>query len=220
MTTLANKNTELDLNIGADIYCNEGRCGKLTHVVIDPSTQRVTDLVVEKGFLQKEDRVIPVSAVDQASGDEIRVDIVAEDFEAFPEYDEQTVRLPAGGYRGERYQEQEVLYFMGRYSSIVVSEPVVPTVEHKVQEGVPNDLDVIGAGTPVRNVLDDLGEVDHLLVHSETNRVTHLVVKTKGLFSDYPVVPITQVNAIHDDGVFLDLTEEQLEAYPRYTPSA
>jgi uncharacterized protein YrrD len=217
--TTSTKENKLDLNIGANVYCNEGRCGKLTHVVLDPRTERVTDLVVEKGFLQKEDRVIPVSAVNEATGDEVRIDLDAEAYEEFPEFDEATVRLPAAGYRGDRYQTDEVVYLMNRYRAVFVREPVVPTVKHTLHEGVPTKLDVVGAGTPVRNALGDLGEVDHLLVNSETNRITHLVIKTKGLFSDYPIVPLSEVSAIDEEGVYLKMTEEELEEYPRYTPS-
>lgn len=217
--TTSTHNNELDLNIGADVYCDEGRCGKLTHVVLDPRTQRVTDLVVEKGFLQKKDRVIPVSAVSETTGDEIRLHLDSDAFEQFDEFDEESVRMPASGYQGDRYATDEVFYLMGRYRAVFVTRPVVPVVEHTVHEGVPTKLDVIGAGTVVRNVLDELGEVDHLLIDSETNRITHLVVKTKGLFSDYPVVPITEVSAIDEEGIFLDMDEEELGEYPRYTPA-
>jgi uncharacterized protein YrrD len=219
MSNATSEKTELDLNIGADVTCTEGRCGKLIRVVIDPRTQRVTDLIVEKGFLQKVDRVIPVTAVEEATGESIRLNVDADAFKDFQEYDETSVRLPVGGYRGNRYRTNEVVYLMGRYRSVFVEEPIVPTVEHKVHEGVPTELDVIGSGTPVRNMLGDLGEVDHLLINADTNRITHLVVKTKGLFSDYPVVPISDVSGIDEAGIFIKVSEEELREYPRYSPT-
>jgi uncharacterized protein YrrD len=211
--------TELDLNIGATVSCNDGRCGKLTHVALEPRTGRVTDLIVAKGFLQKKDRVIPVSAVKSASGDEIVVDVDAEDFEKFPEFDEKMVSLPAGGYRNKRYQQKEVVYVMNRYRPVFITEPVVPTVEHEIHEGVPSDYQVLDAGTPVRNALGEIGELDHLLVNSETDRISHIVIETKGLFSDYPVVPIEDVEAVDEQGIYLKMTKEELAEYPRYSTS-
>ena len=213
--------TRLDLNIGADVYCNDGRCGKLSRVVIDPRSERVTDLVVEKGFLQKEDRVIPVSAIDTATGSEIRLDIDAETYEKFAQYDEESVRLPASGYRGAQYEATEVLYSVqgyGSYGSITLSRPTVPTVEHTIHEGVPTRLEVLSSGTPVRNAHGELGDVDHLLINRDTNWITHVIVKTNDLFSDYPIVPIGDIDNIDEEGVYLEMSEEELGAYPRYKP--
>jgi uncharacterized protein YrrD len=218
MTIDTQSKTDLDLNIGADIYCSDGRCGKLTHVVIEPRTQRVTDLIVEKGFLQKEDRIVPISAVKDTSDDRIEVDLCEEDYESLPGYDKKQVRVPATGQGDERYETNESLYFMGSYGSIVVSEEIVPRVEHTVHEGVPSQADVLSAGTPVRNAHGDLGEVDHLLIDADTNQITHLVIETQGLFPDYPVVPIEDIKEIDEFGVYLPCSKDELGDYPRYTP--
>jgi uncharacterized protein YrrD len=47
--------------------------GRVNHFVIDPRTNEITDLVVEKGFLFMEDRVVPIQSVEYADEDEIRL---------------------------------------------------------------------------------------------------------------------------------------------------
>jgi sporulation protein YlmC with PRC-barrel domain len=50
-------------------------CGKLHKVVVDPHAKQVADLIVERGFLRKTDRVLPVSVVER-TGDLGKLDHV------------------------------------------------------------------------------------------------------------------------------------------------
>jgi ribosomal 30S subunit maturation factor RimM len=72
--------------IGAKVYTTDGEAGKLMKVVIDPDTERVTHLIVERGFLQKIDRVVPFEAVDNVTDEGIRLKVSTAELEQFPRY--------------------------------------------------------------------------------------------------------------------------------------
>jgi hypothetical protein len=91
-----------DFKIGAVVHCPDGRCGRLLKVVVDPETREVTDLIVEKGFLLSEDRVLPADAVEEAAADEIHVSVASHELEEFERYDEDVVEVPAPGYLSGR----------------------------------------------------------------------------------------------------------------------
>jgi uncharacterized protein YrrD len=75
-----------DFNIGARVHCRDGDCGQLHKVVVDPQTQRVTDLVVERGFLLTTDLVLPVDVVERAAGENIYLSISSEELGNYTEY--------------------------------------------------------------------------------------------------------------------------------------
>ena len=53
--------------IGAPVFAQDGRTGHLGKVVIDPHTRRVTHLIIHRGVLLAEDRVVPVELVERAT---------------------------------------------------------------------------------------------------------------------------------------------------------
>jgi osmotically-inducible protein OsmY/uncharacterized protein YrrD len=208
---------KLDLDIGAKVYGGEESCGKLRKVVVDPHTKQVTDLVVERGFLRKTDRVLPVSAVERTGDHGIVLDIACDELGNYPEYRQVEFTKPAPGWgKTGQYKAEHTVCRPSPYM-LICSEPVVPRVRHRVHEGIPSTSEVIHAGTPVQTIDGDLGKVDHVLVNSRSGQITHLVVR-KGLIPEYPVIPIDMVQDVTETSVFLRKSGEELESLPRYTP--
>lgn len=83
---------ELTLIIGARVYGKNGKCGRLSQVVVDPDTWRVTHIIVEEGFLQRRSRVFPISTVAQATTGDIYLPLDDEELNNYPEYNEGIVK--------------------------------------------------------------------------------------------------------------------------------
>ena len=77
---------KFDFNIGATVHCKNGKCGKLQKIVVDPESMEVTDLIVSKGLILTEDRVVPVSDVDRATEDYVMLSVNDTQLEEYPEY--------------------------------------------------------------------------------------------------------------------------------------
>jgi uncharacterized protein YrrD len=212
--------SKLPLNIGAAVHCPDGRCGTLERLVIDPRREEVTDLIVEKGFLLKEDRVIPVSKVVKATEDRIDLSVAGDEFEGFPEYDEQEFRTPRPLLSERDYAPTDVAVWMRPYAGlgVLVRDRIIPTKEVEVRQGVDVDVRVIGGGTPVRTKKGKMGEVDHVLVDLDTEEVTHLVVETGGLQPEHMIIDYDAVEYADEDGIFVDLGDRDLRHLPRYAP--
>lgn len=208
---------KFDFNIGAQVHCGEEACGKLLKVVIDPRRERVTDLIVRHGWLLKEAHVLPVSLVERATGQDIYLSVSKDEMEDYAEYRETEFQEPAPGWgQGERYEAGHTTCWVSPWGPIC-HEPVVPMVRKRVHENVPSTLEVIERGTPVLHPTGKVGRVDHVLADRESGQITHLVVR-KGLIPEYPIVPLSAVERVDEDGVVVDLTDEALEALPHYTP--
>jgi uncharacterized protein YrrD len=63
------------------------RVGHVDRVVIDPQTKEVTHIVIRKGFIFAESKVLPISLV-ASGGEQIMLRENAGDLHAFPRFEE------------------------------------------------------------------------------------------------------------------------------------
>ena len=207
--------------IGANVYTTDGPAGKLMKVVIDPDTERVTHLVVEKGFLQKTDRVVPIDALGETADDGLHLTLSTAALEQYPQFRESEFRVPDAGWERESYQVDDpahVLRWGIHYAPPLVDEYVL-TREEEVKRGVDADQPVIGKGTAVYDRDGEVGAVETLQIDETTHTVTHVVVK-QGLLGPPLVVPMSAVSSISDTSVNIDLTREELMALAGQEPAA
>lgn len=206
-----------DLRIGADVICQDGRCGKLLKLVVDPEQAEITDLIVEKGFLLKEDRMIPLDKIEKTSPEEIQLSLTGEELEELETYQEFAFEV-IKPEEGEDFSEGEIVMYspmVTPYGS--VAGPFLPAVRKLVQEGLEEDQKVVQRGTAVVNQEQNLGEIDHLLVDRETGKIRHLVLEV-GALDHAVILPFAEVQEIKQDRVVVAILEEELEELPRYRP--
>lgn len=73
----------------ATVVTAEGNeVGRVDRVVMDPTTKEVTHVVVHKGFLFAEDKVVPISLIDAASEERVTLREDAGDLQALPVFEE------------------------------------------------------------------------------------------------------------------------------------
>lgn len=200
---------KLDLPLGAQVYCQDEPCGKLVKVVVDPATQQVTDLIVEKGLLLKHAYVLPVVTVDRMDGHDLYLTVHSAELSHYPEYRETTVREPAAGVTPARGALSAELG-MG-------AEPTVPLVRKRLREGIATGKTVIGRKTEVDTLHGAIGYVDHILMDTQNGKIAGVVMR-KGLFPEYVVIPLEEIGEVSTESVFVDLSQDELAALPRYHP--
>lgn len=210
--------TTFDFNIGAQVYCGKEPCGELLKVVVDPHRERVTDLVVQRGFLLKKDRVLPVSAVERTTGQAIYLSASSDEMEDYPEYREVDFRKAAPGWgQVKQYKAEHTRCWASPWGPLCQEPAFVPMVRQRIHENIPSTLEVIERGTPVFNAMGKIGKVDHVVVDRETGEITHLVVR-KGLIPEHPIVPASAIENVGEDGITIDVTDRALEELPHYVP--
>lgn len=195
-------------------------------VVLDPASEEVTGLIVQKGFILTDDRVIPIDLVSEATPEEIHVDVGADELNACREYEEEAYARPTPEWddRQYGYQPDDVRFRTLPYGMLLAEEPIVPQTRVTVHKGVKATEAVVGHGTPVLTVRGEIGEareaVDHVLVDRESGELAHLVVKGGGLLPDYRIVPASSIRTVSSEGVALDYDLKDLEDLPHYNPDA
>jgi uncharacterized protein YrrD len=184
-------------------------------VVVDPTTNRITDLIVAKGFLLTSDKVLPVHAVEEASDKGITVSMGKRELDNCPEYLDVAFEPappdldPDTGEPTQRlvWADPEDPYYL---------LPAIPLIRRHVHRGLAPEEVAIGRGTPVYNAEDQIGEVDHVLVNPETEEITYVVVDP-GPASHSLVVPVSMVQTVAEEGLYLQATDTELQQLYHYS---
>ena len=101
-----------DLHVGSAVYSSEGeKVGRLRFMMVDPDSETVSHLILEKGMLLSQDVLASVTSVKQILYRGIFLGLSSEEVLALPEFNEarylQRERAQGGGGHEHRPQHHE-----------------------------------------------------------------------------------------------------------------
>lgn len=210
---------QVNYRIGADVICEDAACGQVAKLVVDPYTHRVTDLIVEEGFLFKNDTVVPVDHVESVTKDRIKLAVKKSELDHFTEYNEKHYVAPPKGWTRARYGPEYMLHrvTLGGMIHPVTTATPTPMIVHRVHEGISPTKAVIERGIDVLGIDGKIGTVDHVIVDRESAAIKLLVVD-RGLLRDHVVIPAERVTDVNDKRIRVGLSDAQIEDLYHYTP--
>ncbi len=196
----------MDLPLNAEVHCSDGRCGRSTHLIINPTIDQVTHLVVRQKAPPRTQRLVPVSKVANSTPDIILLDCNRAEFEQLePFYHTQFIRA-------------EIPHFATDPALTMLWPYVVPSkvlVDETLQRVPPGEL-ALRRGTRVRAVDGQVGRVDEFVVDPGSGDITHLILKERNLLGRREVcIPVSAIDQIEQATVYLKLDKGEVAALPR-----
>jgi sporulation protein YlmC with PRC-barrel domain len=194
---------EFPLNV--DVHCPDGRCGRSTHIIFNPTTEQVTHLVVMEQWPSRVERVVPVSWVAATTREVI---VLKQDREQFS--------------RLAPFQQTDFIYTdVPHYSSdpkLTALWPyVVPSkriVDEKTRRIPPGEL-AIRRGAKVQATDGSIGQVDEFMMDPETGNITHLVLRKSLLRKEKDVIiPVGQIDHTDEKTVYLKVDKKNIALMP------
>ena len=217
---------ELELKEGTSVFTASGEeVGKINRVILDPATNKVTHVVVQKGWLFTEDKVVQIDMIGSATEDKVLLQENAGEFDKLPAFEEthyiglgeedyhQGEHLPHSRYVPGYYWYPPSGYigYPGYGPGFYGGQPMVTT------RNIPEDTIPIREGTNVMGSDDEhVGDVERILVDSDSNQATHFVISQGLLFKDRKLVPVHWVTSVEEDQVHLSVNSRLLERLPSY----
>ncbi|MGD8586529.1 MAG: DUF1269 domain-containing protein [Chloroflexota bacterium] len=186
----------------ANVACIDGPFGETSRIIVDPKTLLPTHVVVKAAERSHEEYLVPVSYVAEVSKDLVRLNCPRELISkmapfAVTEYHE--VQIPR--YTGPEYGAAPYAY----------SNTEVIEVHH---ERVPEGERAVSQGMVVVASDGKVGTVDELVLNEEDGTVTHFLMREKHLWGQKAViVPLTVIDHVKDDRVYLKLDKDTLMSY-------
>jgi sporulation protein YlmC with PRC-barrel domain len=207
------------LELGTSVRCTDSEFGELADLVIDPTTKRVTHLVVKPRQDSEPNRLVPIDLADPSGDREISLRCtVAEALEFESVQDFAYFRLGEFPVEDPDWDVGvEHVFALPYYEASNLGDFAVPYEDSigmsfdRVPKG---EVEIRRASTVSSADGEPVGHVDGLLVDNE-GQVTHLVLEHGHLWRKRDVtIPIAAVSKVETDSVTVNLTTEQLGELP------
>jgi uncharacterized protein YrrD len=210
---------------GTEVYTSKGEAvGTLSRVVIDARTRDITDLVVERGAVFKDEKVVPIGLVEIENDERIVLRETNQDIDDFLNY-ETTHYVPSDHVAEqpsdtiEQYYWYPPLGFQFPSHGILPGGSVVPDYIPRTEDAIPEGRVAIGGGAQVIGADEKhIGNVEQVLSDSQSNNVTHFVVGKGLLLKEHKLVPAVWVSRVDDDKIYLSVDADMFERLPDYQP--
>lgn len=218
----------MELKEGMSVYTRNGEeIGKINRFVLDPATNEVTHIVIQKGWLLPEDKVVSFQAIGSTDDDKIILNEDIGNFDELPPFEEtHFVRVGEDDLTGSnrtadsftRYAPAYYWYPLHPgigYPAYGMGYPVLPP--SRTKRNIPEDTVSIQEGTDViSSDGEHVGDVERLVVAPDSNQVTHLVISQGLLFKDRKLVPVHWLKLVEEEKVHLAVPTRLLERLPSY----
>jgi uncharacterized protein YrrD len=237
---------KVELKEGTSVFTSGGEeVGKVNRIVLDPATHEVTHLVVQKGWLFSEDKVVPFEMVNSASEDRVVLNENIENFDELPPFEEshyirtRDADLSPGERstsleeaRGDRTIDSDVsrggrprysfapaYYWYPPHGYVGYPLGYYGWPPMETVRNIPEDTIPLREGTDVMSSDGKhVGDVERLFVEPESSRATHFVISQGVFFPDRKLVPAHWVKSVTEDQVNLAVSADLLESLPAYAP--
>ena len=195
----------MDIPLNVDVHCPDGRCGRSTHIIINPATEQATHLVVKEQWPSWVERIIPVDWIAATTRDIIVLNHTREEFTQMQPFNQTD------------FIQREVPHYAADPKLTLVWPYTVPAkkIVEDAHRMMPPDELAVRRGAKVRATDGRIGQVDEFLIDPESGYITHLVLR-EGLPWDkkHVTIPITDIEHIEENTVYLKLDKKSVRSLP------
>jgi uncharacterized protein YrrD len=207
---------------GAEVFTATGeKIGTISRIVIDAKTRDVTDLVVERGVLFKDEKVIPVGLVDLENNDRIMLRETNQSVDDFLDYE--TTHYISLDQAGVPYENIDAYYWYPPTNFQTPTGGVLPGIRPdyvpQTETSIPEGRVVISEGAQVISADDKhIGNIEQVIANAETKNATHFVVGKGFLLKEHKLVPAQWITSVDEAKVHLSVEARLFDRLPDYQP--
>ncbi|NDJ87534.1 MAG: PRC-barrel domain containing protein [Chloroflexi bacterium] len=210
---------------GANVYTADGdRVGEIERVIINPGTDEITHIVVQKGFIFTENRLVPISLIASAAKDRVTLREDIDDLSKLDVFQEEYY-VPLGSETGRAaYPVQQSGYIRPYYYYPPVGVPfggyesyeTQPYVEHE-ESNIPENAVALKEGANVISADNEhVGDVEEVAIDAQSGRATHFVIAEGILLKERKLIPVRWVSAVRANKIDLSVGSDFIESLPEY----
>ncbi|MEZ4769278.1 MAG: PRC-barrel domain-containing protein [Caldilineales bacterium] len=215
---------------GTHVWTSDGEdAGTVDRVIIRPDTKEVTHIVVRKGFLFSEDKVVPMSLVGPATADKVTLREDEEDLEKLPDFEE-SYYVPAEEGIPQTPSAKTQVRSLYLYPPVGIQwgRSVYNPYGASKESGPPHYIlqreRNIPAGTiPLRQGArvigsdgEHIGDIERVFTDAITDRATHLLISEGLILKSRKLIPTIWLGRVFEDEVHLLVTSKYVDSLPDY----
>ena len=195
----------MELPLDVVVHCSDGRCGRSTYIILNPTTDQVTHLVVRERQPSRVERLVPVSWVSTSAAEVLVLGHTLEEFSQL-----------------EPFNQTEFIYTDLPYHAtdpkLTLLWPYVTpskrVVDSQIRPIPPGQL-AVRRGARVRATDGPVGRIDEFLVDAENCHITHLVLREGNLLGKKSItIPVSEIDHIEEKVVHLKIDKKAVKMMP------
>lgn len=195
----------MEIPLGVQVHCTDGRCGRSTYIIVNPTNDEITHLVVRERQPSRIEHLVPISWVKSTAAEVIMLDHTKEEFLNLEQFNQQEfiyTDLP-------HHATDPKLTLLWPYAV-----PAKRVVDSQIRPIPPGQL-AVRRGARIRAIDGPVGKIDEFIVDPETCFITHLVLREGNLLGKkYVTIPISEIDKIEEKIVHLKIDKKQVAEMP------
>lgn len=195
----------MDIRLNVDVHCPDGRCGRSTHIILNPITETITHLVVREQWPSRIERLVPIDWVAVTTRDVIVLNQTRETFtqlEPFTQTEFVFRDVP------HLASDPKVTLF---WPYVVSSNRVVDQEFRRI----PYDELAIRRGTAVQATDGKVGTVDEFVVDKDDSQISHIILREATLAGANEItIPVSLIDFLGEEGVYLNVDKNTVKELP------
>jgi sporulation protein YlmC with PRC-barrel domain len=195
----------MEFPLNAEVHCTDGRCGRSSHIILNPTTEQITHIVVRERRPSTMERLVPVLLVARTAAEVILLDCTKEEFarlEPFNQTEFVYGDLP-------HHATDPSLTMLWPYAV-----PAKRIVDEKIRPIPPGEL-AVRRGARVEATDGRVGRVDEFVVDPDSGDITHLCLRETRLRGDKVIcIPVSEIGEIREKVVHLKVDKDTVASLP------
>jgi sporulation protein YlmC with PRC-barrel domain len=192
---------EWEVPVNAEVECSDGVCGHSTYVILNPVTDEVTHIVVERENYPFSDRLVPMGIVEHSTSKRVVLRCSSAELAEMETFTETEFVRPSN--------VSSLPLLMWPYAA---AEEALMPLQH---ERIPAGELAVRRSARVRATDGEVGRVDEFLVDPDDGQITHLVMREGHLWGTKEIaIPVSAIAQVKEDMVYLKLDKAGIEALP------
>ncbi|MDB5100706.1 MAG: hypothetical protein JWM80_5127 [Cyanobacteria bacterium RYN_339] len=201
--------------IDAVVHTRTGEGGRVKLVAMEPEARKVTHLVVHKGLLLGRDVVVPIEHVARLEPGHVYLDVSSDELQGYPDFEERLFVSPSEGW------EYPVAFPLGGVvwplaTGWMTTNPYPLLASTGIKENIPPEDVTIETGTPVECTDGHCGHIERVVMDEDSHEVTAFVIRRGFFFARDVLAPVSWIDHLERDHVFLKLTKRQVSEMAEY----
>jgi uncharacterized protein YrrD len=193
------------------------KVGRVDRVVIDPRTKEATHIIVSKGLLFAEDKVIPIDQIVEAREDRVTLSQDL-DFESLPDYEEEHFIPLEDDELPPTFGPGQVppMYWYPFHSVNDYQHSILRPYTIETEHNIPDQTVALKEGAKVTSADGKhVGHIERVFVDPDTDRVITLLVSKGLLLKERMFIPSAWISGFGEQEVKLAVGSKLLEKQSR-----
>ena len=208
-----------EIPLNAKIVCVDGEYGRLSHVIIEQNSQKVTHFVVEiSNLLESHKYLVSVEYVVRTTPESVALNCTKKELAAMPSFTQMQFFNPVTyEYEALKDFSEEAMAYYNSY--LMWSDPFLDGDLSTDIFSMPIEAELIPAGKmAVRKAAwveatdGHIGRVEEFLVDPSDRHVTHLVLEEGLWHKKVLTLPLSEIVYMNEDYIYLKLNKQAIKS--------